>query len=151
MNRLVTRAPSRNRWALWDDDLGEIFEGFFRPMRHIEEAASRELLPAMDVTEHGHNFVVRADMPGISKEDINITLEDGLLTILAETKSDTEVKEGDRVMRQERHYGKYVRSLQLGTLIDEKKVKASYKDGVLELMLSKTEEVKPKRISVDVG
>ena len=151
MNRLVARVPSRTRWGLWDDDIGDIFEGFFQPMRRVEEAAGQELMPAMDVTEREHEFIVRTDLPGVKRDDINITLEQGLLTISAETIDETEEKEGDRVIRQERRYGRYVRSLQLGTLIDAKKVKASYKNGVLELSLPKAEEVKPKRISVDVN
>ena len=92
-----------------------------------------------------------ADVPGAKKEDIDVTLENGILTITAETKSEKEEKEGERVLRQERRYGKYVRSLRLGTQIDEKGVKANYKDGVLELTLPKAEEVKPKKITVDVA
>jgi HSP20 family protein len=101
--------------------------------------------------ERNNEFVVKAELPGVKKEDIDVSVENGVLTINAETRSETEEKEGDRVIRQERRYGKYVRSLRLGKAVDEKKVKASYRDGVLELVLPKAEEVKPKKISVDVG
>src|SRR5690606_41238198 len=98
-----------------------------------------------------NEYVVRADLPGIRKEDISVTLENGLLTISAERKAEEERKEGERELRRECRYGRYVRSLRLGTQIDEKGVKASYRDGVLELLLPKAEEVKPRKIEVEVG
>jgi HSP20 family protein len=105
----------------------------------------------MDITERENEFVVRTDLPGVRKEDINVTLENGLLTIAAERKLEQEQKEGEQQLRRECRYGRYVRSLRLGTQIDEKGVKASYRDGVLELVLPKAEEVKPRKIAVDVG
>ena len=78
----------------------------------------------MDVVERDSEFVIRTDLPGIKKEDINVTLENGVLTISGETKEETEEKENGQVIRQERRYGKYMRSLRLATPIDEKKVKA---------------------------
>jgi len=93
---------------------------------------------------------VHADLPGVNKDDINVTVENGVLTITAETTSEKEEKEGERVIRQERRYGKYVRSLRLGSEVDAGNVKANYKDGVLELVLPKAEAAKPKKISVDV-
>ena len=87
----------------------------------------------------------------MKKEDIEVSVENGVLTISAETKSETEEKEGERVIRQERRYGRYLRSLRLDKTVDDKKVKAVYKDGVLELTLPKAEEVKPKKITVNVG
>lgn len=152
MNRLVQREQGSpvSRWAA-GDDLDRVFEGFFRPMRGLEEATTDNFAPPIDITERENEFVVRTDLPGVKKEDINITLENGVLTISAEYKKEDEQKEGDRVIRQERRYGRYVRSLRLGVPIDEKKIKANYKDGVLELMLPKAEEAKPKKISVDVA
>ena len=147
----ITRHPSRNLgWGVFSDDFDNLFEGFFRPSRALAEVAGKGLAPAMDVVEHDNEYVVRAELPGVRKEDIDVTLQDGMLTINAETKAETEEKKGGRVIRQERRYGKYVRSMRLGTQVDESKVKASYKDGVLELVLPKAEEVKPKKINVDV-
>jgi HSP20 family protein len=150
MNNL-TRQPTRNiGWGLFNDDLDNVFEGFFRPFHEAEESASSSLMPAIDLHENDHDYVVRAEIPGVKKEDIDITVHDGVLSINAESKYQHEDKQGGRVIRQERRYGKYVRSLRLGKNIDESKVKASYKDGVLELVLPKVEEVKPKKISVDI-
>jgi HSP20 family protein len=89
-------------------------------------------------------------MPGVKKDDIQVTLEDGVLTIAGETRSETKEEKEGRVIRQERRFGRYVRSLHLNTQVDEKQIKASYKDGVLELTLPKAEAAKPKKITVDV-
>ncbi len=152
MNRLMRREDRTplNRWGLWDDDFNRVFQGFLSPMRWVEEATGENLTPAMDVKERDDAYVIKTEMPGVNKDDVSITLENGVLTITGESKSEKEEKEGERVLRQERRYGKFVRSLRLGTQIDEKGVKASYKDGVLELILPKAEEVKPKKITVDV-
>lgn len=152
MTNLATRESTPlARWHVLDDEFGRAFDNFFSPIRWVEEAAGQSFAPAVDVVERENDFRVRADLPGIKKEDINVVLEDGVLTISAESKFERDEKNADRLVRQERHYGKYVRSLRLGTQIDDKKVKANYKDGVLELTLSKAEEAKPKKISVDVN
>ncbi|MDH5650114.1 MAG: Hsp20/alpha crystallin family protein [Gammaproteobacteria bacterium] len=141
----------KNRLTPWNRDFDDIFGDFLRPTRWLEEATSENLIPAIDVAEREHEFLVHAELPGVKKDDIDINLENGVLTITAETKSKNEQKEGDRVIRQERRYGKFVRSLRLGEQVDEAKVKASYKDGVLELVLPKAEAVKTKKISVNVS
>jgi HSP20 family protein len=148
--RAEERSPLR-RFGLWDGDIDRVFEGFFQPVRWIDEATSEDLIPAMDVVEHDNDYVVKTELPGVNKEDIQVTLENGVLTIGAETRSEKEEKQEGRVIRQERRYGRFVRSLRLGTQVDEKGVKANYKDGVLELTLPKAEAVKPKKISVDVA
>ncbi len=151
MSRLISRNEGPlTRWGFFGDDLDRVFEGFFRPLGWVEEAKAEALVPAMDIREREHEYVVRTDLPGVNKEDIDITLENGVLTITAESKSEKEEKEDGRVLRQERRYGRYVRSLRLGTQVDSAKLKANYKDGVLELTLPKAEEMKPKKISVDV-
>ena len=152
MNRLMQRSerPQSNSWSLWDNDIDRVFQGFFQPVRWLDEATGAELTPAMDVRESGDEFIVKTELPGVSKEDIQVTLENGVLTIVGETHSEKQEKDGERILRQERRSGKYMRSLRLGTQINEKAIKASYKDGVLELILPKAEEVKPKKITVDV-
>ncbi|MFQ6022985.1 MAG: Hsp20/alpha crystallin family protein [Acidiferrobacterales bacterium] len=151
MTSLIPRIASRNALRGLESDFDDIFEGFFRPLRTFEPAVGRDVVPAVDVNEDENQYVIRAELPGVKKDDIEVTLEDGVLTISGETKSETEEKKGERVIRQERRYGKYARRLRLGTQVDEARTKASYKDGVLELVLPKAEAVKPKRIAVDVG
>ena len=151
MNRLMqgTERTQPNNWNLWDNDVDRVFR-FFQPMRWVEEATGVDLIPAMDVKECTDEFIVKTELPGVNKEDIQVTLENGVLTIAGETRGEKQEKDGERILRQERRSGKYVRSLRLGTQINEKAIKANYKDGVLELVLPKAEEVKPKKITVDV-
>ncbi|MDH3671358.1 MAG: Hsp20/alpha crystallin family protein [Gammaproteobacteria bacterium] len=152
MPTLISKTPSRAGSGWLDEDFNHLFEGFFRPMRALEESGTtRDLIPAIDVSEDDNQYIVRAELPGVHKDDIGVTLENGVLTISADTKSESEEKKGERVIRQERRYGKYLRTLRLGTQIDEKNVNAAYKDGVLQLVVPKTEAVKPKRITVDIG
>lgn len=151
MASLIPRIPTTPSRGWLDDDFDQFVERFFRPMRSVEERMSWDLVPAVDVSEADDHYLVRAELPGVKKDDIDVTLEGGVLTITAETKSEQEQKNGERFIRQERRYGKYMRSLRLGSGIDEHKVKANYKDGVLELVLPKSESVKPRRIAVDVA
>lgn len=149
MNTLM-HSPRNGLLRPWNRDFDNLFEGFLRPARWTEEAVSEGLVPVLDVIERDNEFVVKAEMPGVKKDEIEVSLENGVLTIGAETSSETVEKDGDRVIRQERSYGKYVRSLRIGKEINEAKIKASYKDGVLELILPKAEAAKPKKISVGV-
>lgn len=153
MNRQVTNGSEGAPLArgFFGNDFDRVFEGFFRPMRWVEEATSENFVPAMDIKERENEYVVRTDLPGVRKEDINITLENGVLTITAERRDEEMEKDGEREIRREACYGRYARSLRLGTQIDEKGVKAKHRDGVLELTLPKAEQVKPRKISVDVG
>jgi HSP20 family protein len=149
--RAIVRTPRQRRWGWLDDDFDQMFEGFLRPLQAVGDTAGRDLVPAVEVSETDDQYVVRAEMPGVRKDDIDVNLEDGILTISAETRSETEEREGERVIRQERRFGKYLRSLRLGTEVDADKVKAVYRDGVLELSLPKAEEIKPKKIEVKVA
>jgi len=147
MVNIVRKAGRPGGWTLFDDDFDNLFGNFLRPSSESEGGG---LVPAIDVHENDHSYTVRAEMPGVKKDDIDVTVQDGILTINAESKYEHEEKEKGRVIRQERRYGKYVRSIRLGRDIDSDKVKANYKDGVLELVLPKVEEVQPKKISVDI-
>ena len=94
---------------------------------------------------------MRAELPGIKKEDLDVSINEGILTINAESRFEHEDKEKGRVIRQERRYGKYVRSMRLGGEVDEDNVAADYSDGVLTLTLPKADKVKPKKIAVNVN
>ena len=104
---------------------------------------------ALDVIEEKDQYVLKADLPGVAKEDIRVSVENGILTIEGERKSETEDKE-KQVHRIERSYGRFTRSLNLGTSIDESKIRAVYKDGVLQLTVPKSEVAKPKSIDIHV-
>jgi HSP20 family protein len=106
--------------------------------------------PALDVHEDKDNFIVRTELPGLKREDIEVSLQDGTLIISGERKVE-EKREGVEVHRQERFYGKFQRALTLPAPVAADKVKAQYKDGVLTITLPKTEEAKPKQIDVSIN
>lgn len=102
---------------------------------------------ALDVIENNDEFVVKASLAGIDPDDLEITYSDNALTIRGETKMEQDVEES-RYHLRERRYGRFARSVSLPAKIDSDKIEADYKNGVLTLHLPKTEEVKPKRISI---
>jgi HSP20 family protein len=104
-------------------------------------------IPAVDVFEKDDKFVVKAEVPEIKEEDIDVSVIGDTLTIKGEKKTETEVKEED-YYRCERSYGSFYRSIPLPSTVDVSKIEASYEDGVIEVTLPKTAEVKPKKIAV---
>lgn len=107
-------------------------------------------VPSVDVSETEGEYQIKAEIPDVKKEDVKVTVEDGILTIQGERKQEKE-ETGKKYHRVERSYGSFVRSFTLPDLVDEEKVKAEFKDGVLNLQLPKSEKVKPKAIEVTVG
>ncbi len=106
--------------------------------------------PAIDLVETKDNVVVRAELPGMKKEDIEVTLHEGALNISGERKSEKKV-EAQGVYRSERYFGRFQRAVTLPSPVAADKVKADYKDGILTVTLPKTEEAKPKQIDVTVS
>jgi HSP20 family protein len=117
-------------------DLDDMFKGFMlRPVRLDPQAPQMQI--KMDVKENDSAYVVRADIPGVKKEDIKVDVDGNVVSISAEVKQEKEQKEGGRVIRSERYYGSMSRSFSLGQDVDEKTANAKYTDGVLELTLPK--------------
>lgn len=114
----------------------------------VESANQRTWAPVVDVLETTTDLVVRAEIPGMEKDSIDIEVTDEQLSFKGERRvveSDT-----DRYIRLERPYGPFQRTFSIGVPVQTDKVKASYKDGILEIVIPKTEEVLPKKISIDV-
>jgi HSP20 family protein len=107
-------------------------------------------VPSVDVSETNGEYQIKAEIPDVKKEDVKVTLEDGVLTIQGQRKQEKEDK-GTKYHRVERAYGSFVRSFTLPDLVDEQKVNAEFKDGVLNLQLPKSEKAKPKAIEVTVS
>ena len=105
--------------------------------------------PRVDIVENDKEFVIKAEIPEVKKEDVKVTVDNGVLTIRGERKQEKEEK-GKKFHRVERHYGSFTRSFSLPENIDETKTKASFKDGMLDLKIQKTKEAKPKAIEVKV-
>ncbi len=103
--------------------------------------------PNVDVSETEKNYEVKAEIPGLKKEDIKVTVEDNVLKLSGEKKHEEETKEKN-YHRVERSYGKFERTFQLPKEVKKEEIKASYKDGVLDVVIPKAEEVKPKQIAV---
>ena len=122
----------------------DLFRGFFRPVRLDRELPQFK----MDVKENDKAYTVHADLPGVKKEDIHITIDGNNVSISAETRSESEKKEGEKVLKRERSYGKIMRSFSLATDVDEATASAKYNDGVLELVLPKKMTTASKRLSV---
>ena len=127
------------------DPFDEVFRGFFRPVR-IENSAQPQM--KIDVKEHDQNYTVHAEIPGVDKENIHVTIDGNQVSISAEVRKENEVKEGVRVLRSERYFGSVSRSFTLENEIDESKAEAQYKDGVLELTLPKKTVSAAKRLTI---
>ena len=114
-----------------------------------ESGRTSKWSPSLDVYDEKDQFVVTAELPGLTKEDINLSFEDGVLSISGERKQAKEIKEGE-TFRSERSFGKFQRSVTLPTAVDSSKISASYKDGILTVTLAKSEAAKPKQIAVNI-
>lgn len=112
--------------------------------------AKAEWALALDVIEHDNEFLVKASLPGVKPEDLEITFDKGVLTLRGELRDESEKEQGQYHMR-ERRYGTFIRSVSLPTTVKADDINANYQDGVLTLHLPKAEEVKPKRIAIQTG
>ncbi len=108
-----------------------------------------EWLPALDISETKDDYVIKAEIPGIDPKDIDISLSDGMLTIKGQKKQEKEEKEQNYHLI-ERSYGSFLRSIPLGGEIQSDKIKAEYKNGILKIVLPKSEKAKQKEIKIQV-
>ena len=122
------------------------FDRLFNTLFDRNQAAQR-WVPAMDLVEHDDHFLLRADLPGLGESDVNIELHDGSLTVSGERKAEHDQRERG-FYRLERQFGKFSRTLTLPDGIDGEQVKASFKNGVLEVWIPKPEQRKPRRIPI---
>lgn len=118
-----------------DDTFDDLFRGFF--MRPVRFDTPQAVQIKLDVSEDDKAFTVHAEIPGVKKDDIKVSIEGSQVAISAEVKNEKEVKEGDRVLRSERYFGQVSRAFTLGQDVDEATAEAAYKDGVLVLTLPK--------------
>lgn len=133
--------------ARFDDAIDQLFRGFLvRPVNLDGEEAGTKF--RVDVAENDKAYTVHAELPGVKKEDIQISIDGDQVAISAEARREKEVKDGERVLRSERYTGKFYRAFALGTVLDEAGANARYADGVLELTLPKKVAAAAKRITV---
>jgi HSP20 family protein len=139
MRLIQCERPGFGRLANLQDELDRLFG-----------SQSRVWAPVLDVQESKDNYIFRVELPGLKREEIDVSLQDATLVISGERKAE-KVEEGVEVHRQERYYGKFQRALTLPEPVAADKVKADYKDGVLTVTLPKTEAARPKKIDVSVN
>src|SRR3954449_8680020 len=147
----IVRWEPLREFSTLQNEMNRLFNTVFdAPAGGNNGGTLRRWMPAMDLVETGEHFVLRADLPGLSEEDVNIEVEDRVLTISGERKAEHETtKEGYH--RVERAFGGFSRSLTLPEGVDPEGVAASFDRGVLEVRIPKPEEKKPRKITIDVG
>jgi HSP20 family protein len=143
---IVRWEPLRELGSL-QNEMNRLFNTVFDTPSPSNAGTLRRWMPAMDLVESGDHFVLRADLPGMSEEDVKIEFEDGTLTVSGERKAEHEEKE-EGYYRVERAFGSFSRSLTLPKGIDAGAVSASFDRGVLEIRIPKPEESKPRRIEI---
>ncbi len=149
-NQLSRRVNSTAR--PWVDSLDQLIERVFEDRWEPQwKGIASNWIPAVDVEETENEYLFKAEMPGMKKEDVKISLLDNVLTLTGEKR--TEEKKTDKEKkyhRVERSYGAFQRSFALSSPIRAEKISASFKDGILEISVPKSEEAKPKEIDIDV-
>jgi HSP20 family protein len=145
---LVRWDPGRELDSL-QSDVNRLFDSFFssRPGDGIRR---QRWVPAMDLVEEDDSLVLRADLPGMSEDDVNIEVKDGVLTVSGERKAE-EKKQGEGYYRVERAFGSFSRSLSIPEGIDPEQVSAQFDNGVLEVRIPKPAERKPHRVQIGKG
>ena len=137
----------------FDEAFDDLLRGFFvRPVGFdgsTGASAGQSVAQfRVDVAENEQSYTLRAEIPGVSKDDINITIDGDQVAISAEVKNEKEAKDGERVLRTERYYGKVYRAFQLAQPVDENGAGAKYENGILELTLPKKAAASAKRITI---
>lgn len=132
-------------------ELNRIFDRFFNHgAADDNDLRASAWYPSVDVTERDDAYILKAELPGVSKSDVKITLKDNLLTIHGEKKKESEEKDKN-YFRTERHYGTFQRTFTLPSKVRGEKIEANFIDGVLTIEIPKAEEAKPKEIEVKVS
>ena len=147
MMNLVKWSPWREMTTLQNRFNRMFDDPFFRIARLDDDAGMGMWNPTVDLYEKDDNFVIKAELPGVDKKDITIDLKDRVLTLSGERSYENEVKE-ENYYRRERSYGKFQRAFTLPADVDSDKIKAEFKDGVLQVEVPKPEEQKPKQVTI---
>lgn len=151
MSRLTRWNPMRS--SLWDRDPFEMMDRFMEMTmdRNTEWGSGRTWGLPLDVVEQDDAYVVRASIPGMNPDDIDITLTDNVLTIQGQTRHEDEQRDGERYVMRERRYGSFSRSISLPMPVDAEQIEATCDNGELMLTLPKAAAVRPRRIAVNRG
>jgi HSP20 family protein len=146
---LIRWEPARELQTL-QNEMNRLFGSVFDTPTSGANGGLRRWIPPMDLVEEGEHYVLRADLPGLTEDDVKVELEDNVLTISGERRSEHEER-GEGYRRIERATGEFSRSLTLPEGIDADAVQAHFEKGVLEVRVPKPEERKPRRVAINVG
>ena len=146
MNYLTTRRPMRNLFSL-HNEMGRVFGDLFGSHEGGTDAAETSWMPTVDISETEKSYEIRAEIPGVSEKDVNVSVTDNLLTLKGE-KHQEEETEGKNYHRVERMYGSFQRNFKLPADVATDSIKAEYNDGVLMLSIPKSDVAKPTEIPV---
>ncbi len=149
MTYLTTRRPVRNLFNL-HNEMGRVFGDLFAPHEDATETKETSWIPTVDISETGNGYEIRADLPGVSEDDVNVSVTDNVLTVRGEKQQEKET-EGKNYHRVERRYGSFQRRFTLPRHIETDAIKAEFKDGVLTLGIPKAEAEKPTEIPITVS
>ena len=149
---LIRWSPRREAWDPFEslteihNEMDRLFGRSLRSQTGLEGVFS----PAIDVAVEKDNVIIKADLPGLTRDDVSVTLQENYLTIKGEKKQETEKKETNYFL-SERVHGSFTRVIELPVAVDAARIEARFKDGVLQVTLPKTEEAKPKQIEVKIS
>lgn len=146
MTYLTTRRPMRNLFS-FHNEMGRIFGDLFDSDENRTDTEETAWMPTVDVSETENGFEIRAELPGVSETDVNVSVTDNLLTIKGEKHQEAET-DGKNYHRVERRYGSFQRSFTLPRHVETDAIKAQFTDGVLTLEIPKAEAAKPTEIPV---
>lgn len=130
-------------------DFDNLFDGFFAPVSGSEKPGT--FAPRVDIRDKDGHYEITAELPGVKKEDLQVTVDNGVLTIEASTEQEDKEEKDGKLIRQERRYGKFVRTFSLGSGVQESDIKASFVDGVLKLEAPKVEPTPPEKRTIKIS
>src|SRR5438552_11893577 len=147
---VIARWDPFREFSTLQDRMNRLFRESYGPEGRDESLTTSQFAPPVDVYEDEHNVVLKVEVPGIDEKDIDVRVENNVLTVHGERKVEKEEKE-ENFRRVERQYGSFTRSFTLPSSVDSGQVSAHYDNGVLKIKLAKKAEAKPKQIKVNVG
>jgi HSP20 family protein len=147
---VITRWDPFREFSTLQDRMNRLFRESYGPEGREESLTTTTFAPPVDVYEDEHSVTLKIEVPGIDEKDIDVRIENNVLTVHGERKFEKEEKE-ENFRRVERQYGSFTRTFTLPTTVDAEKVSANYDKGILKIALPKKAEAKPKQIKVNVG
>ena len=130
-------------------DIDRFFDHRWSPFQ-TEEGNASALVPRVDVSEGDKGYQISAELPGVKKDDVTVTLHNGVLSIKAESHQEDKDEKNGKVIRQERRYGRFVRSFDLGPQVQDSDITASFENGILKLAIPKVEPSTPKAKRIEI-